>query len=139
MHSCLSRPLLRWVFLSVCLLCCGVPLTLQCKGFGLSILMLFSLSHLKSILSIQTGVYMARHRDCHSLLQCFFLLSEHYDLEACCYIDLVKSWFLVSGQILAKLISRRQRRFDTGSVCLHEKYIGDISDYSEIVFCNRAG
>lgn len=135
MHSYLSRPLPCCSFLSVCLFCCGVPWTLQCRGFGLSILMLFSfISSEIYPLNTNWGIHGHKlHRDYHSLFECFsFFWSQHYDSSACCYID-CNSQFLVSGQILAKQISRRQRRFDTDSVCLHtEKYIGGISDYSAL-------
>lgn len=88
-HSCFSRPLLCCSFLSVCLLCSGVPLTLQCRGFGLSISMLFSLISSEIYpLNTDWGIRGHKlHRDYHSMFEFFFSFwSEHYDLEACCYI-----------------------------------------------------
>lgn len=88
-HLCLSRPLLC-CFLSVCLLCSGVPLTLQCRGFGLNILKLFSFVSSEIYpLNVNWGIHGHKlHRDYNSMFECFsFFWSEHLDLEACCCID----------------------------------------------------
>lgn len=87
-------------FLSVCLLCSGVPLTLQCRGFGLSIAMLFSLISSEIYpLNTDRGIHGHKlHRDNHSMFDFFFFFPFEVNImiwrPVAVFIVICSSWLV---------------------------------------------